>query len=436
VEQEGIQAWFDLEPEDLLGEDAASYEKVADTLDVWFDSGVTHACVLEPRKELVFPADLYLEGSDQHRGWFQSSLLSSVAMNGRAPYKGVLTHGFTVDAEGKKMSKSLGNVVLPQTVMKTLGADIIRLWVAATDYRAEMSVSDEILKRTADAYRRIRNTTRFLLANLEGFDPARDLVASEQMIALDQWAVGRAHALQQEIIQAYDEYNFHLIYQRLLNFCVADMGGFYLDVIKDRQYTTQADSLPRRSCQTAMFHIVEAMARWMSPVLSFTADEVWGFMPGERSDSVFMETWYEGLTALSQGPLDVEAWTRVIGVKTAVAKRLEMMRKEGIIGSSLDAEVELYCDAQLLAILQQLGEELRFALITSEASIAPTADASPEATETEVKGLQIAAWASEHAKCPRCWHHREDVGTDADHPELCGRCVVNVAGAGETRRFA
>ena len=436
VEQEGIQAWFDLEPEDLLGEDAASYEKVADTLDVWFDSGVTHACVLEPRKELVFPADLYLEGSDQHRGWFQSSLLSSVAMNGRAPYKGVLTHGFTVDAEGKKMSKSLGNVVLPQTVMKTLGADIIRLWVAATDYRAEMSVSDEILKRTADAYRRIRNTTRFLLANLQGFDPARDLVASEQMIALDQWAVGRAHALQQEIIQAYDEYNFHLIYQRLLNFCVADMGGFYLDVIKDRQYTTQADSLPRRSCQTAMFHIVEAMARWMAPVLSFTADEVWGFMPGERSDSVFMETWYEGLTALSQGPLDVEAWTRVIGVKTAVAKRLEMMRKEGIIGSSLDAEVELYCDAQLLAILQQLGEELRFALITSEASIAPTADASPEATETEVKGLQIAAWASEHAKCPRCWHHREDVGTDADHPELCGRCVVNVAGAGETRRFA
>ena len=235
VEQAGIQAWFDLEPGDLLGEDAAHYDKVPDTLDVWFDSGVTHACVLDPREELVRPADLYLEGSDQHRGWFQSSLLTSVAMTGHAPYKGVLTHGFTVDAEGKKMSKSLGNVVAPQTVMKTLGADIIRLWVAATDYRAEMSVSDEILKRTADAYRRIRNTTRFLLANLEGFDPARDRVEADQMIALDQWAVGRAHELQQEIVQAYEEYNFHLIYQKLLNFCVADMGGFYLDVIKDRQ---------------------------------------------------------------------------------------------------------------------------------------------------------------------------------------------------------
>ena len=436
IEQAGIQAWFDLEPEDLLGEDAAHYDKVADTLDVWFDSGVTHACVLGPRPELVFPADLYLEGSDQHRGWFQSSLLSSVAMNGRAPYKGVLTHGFTVDAEGKKMSKSLGNVVSPQTVMKTLGADIIRLWVAATDYRAEMSVSDEILKRTADAYRRIRNTTRFLLANLEGFDPAHDMVPAGEMIALDQWAVGRAHSLQQEIMQAYDEYNFHLIYQKLLNFCVADMGGFYLDVIKDRQYTTQADSLARRSCQTAMFHIVEGMVRWMAPVLSFTADEVWGFMPGERSESVFMETWYQGLFAQQQGPLDAAAWARVIEVKTAVAKQLELMRKEGIIGSSLDAEVELYCDQRLLKVLQPLGDELRFALITSEASVGPLSETSPQATATEVKGLRIAAWASEHAKCPRCWHHRVDVGADAEHPELCGRCVENVGGAGEKRSFA
>ena len=304
VEHAGIQAWFDLEPEDLLGDGAQDYDKVADTLDVWFDSGVTHACVLEQRAELVSPADLYLEGSDQHRGWFQSSLLTAVAMNGHAPYKGVLTHGFTVDADGKKMSKSLGNVVAPQAVMKTLGADIIRLWVAATDYRGEMSVSDEILKRTADAYRRIRNTVRFLLANLEGFDPARHRVAAADMIALDQWAVGRAHALQREIALAYDGYNFHLIYQKLLNFCVADLGGFYLDVIKDRQYTTQADSLARRSCQTAMFHIVEAMVRWMAPVLSFTADEIWGFMPGARAESVFMETWYEGLFLREQGPLD------------------------------------------------------------------------------------------------------------------------------------
>ena len=436
VEKEGIQAWFDLEPGDLLGEDAANYDKVPDTLDVWFDSGVTHACVLDRREELVRPADLYLEGSDQHRGWFQSSLLTSVAMTGHAPYKGVLTHGFTVDAEGKKMSKSLGNVVAPQTVMKTLGADIIRLWVAATDYRAEMSVSDEILKRTADAYRRIRNTARFLLANLEGFDPARDTVSADDMVALDQWAVGRAYDLQREITQAYEEYNFHLIYQRLLNFCVADMGGFYLDVIKDRQYTTQADSLPRRSCRTAMFHIVEAMARWMAPILSFTADEIWGFMPGQRSESVFVETWYEGLFPLRQGPLDIAAWTKLINVKMAVAKQLELMRKEGIIGSSLDAEVELYCDKPLLAVVQQLGDELRFALITSEASVAPMADVSPQAMDTELKGLKVAAWASEHAKCPRCWHHREDVGSHADHPELCGRCVDNVAGEGETRRFA
>ena len=436
VEEEGIQAWFDLEPEDLLGADAAHYDKVPDTLDVWFDSGVTHACVLDPREELTRPADLYLEGSDQHRGWFQSSLLTSVAMTGRAPYRGVLTHGFTVDAEGKKMSKSLGNVVAPQTVMKTLGADIIRLWVAATDYRAEMSVSDEILKRTADAYRRIRNTARFLLANLEGFDPVRDMVPAADMIALDQWAVGRAFDLQQEITRAYDEYNFHLIYQKLLNFCVADMGGFYLDVIKDRQYTTRADSLARRSCQTAMFHIIEAMARWMAPVLSFTADEIWGFMPGERSESVFVETWYEGLFPLQQGPLDAEAWAQLISIKTVVAKQLEMMRKEGIIGSSLDAEVELYCDEPLLGIARQLGDELRFAMITSEATVAPLAEASPEAVDTELKGLRVAAWASDNSKCPRCWHHRADVGSSTAHPELCGRCVDNVDGDGEVRRFA
>jgi isoleucyl-tRNA synthetase len=436
VEQAGIQAWFDLEPEDLLGDAAQDYDKLADTLDVWFDSGVTHACVLEPRAELVSPADLYLEGSDQHRGWFQSSLLTGVAMNGQAPYKGVLTHGFTVDADGKKMSKSLGNVVAPQAVMKTLGADIIRLWVAATDYRGEMSVSDEILKRTADAYRRIRNTVRFLLANLEGFDPARHQVDADDMIALDQWAVGRAYALQREIAVAYDDYNFHLIYQKLLNFCVADLGGFYLDVIKDRQYTTQADSLARRSCQTAMFHIVEAMVRWMAPVLSFTADEVWGFMPGARAESVFMETWYEGLSLREQGPLDAAAWRQVITVKTAVGKQLELMRKEGIIGSSLDAEVELYCDEPLLSLLASLGDELRYALITSYASVARWIDASPQAMDTEVNGLKIAAWASEHPKCTRCWHHREDVGRDTEHPELCGRCIENVAGAGEVRRFA
>jgi isoleucyl-tRNA synthetase len=436
VEQAGIQAWFDLEPEDLLGDDAAHYDKVPDTLDVWFDSGVTHACVLDPRDELQRPADLYLEGSDQHRGWFQSSLLTSVAMTGKAPYKGVLTHGFTVDANGKKMSKSLGNVVAPQQVMKTLGADIIRLWVAATDYRAEMSVSDEILKRTADAYRRIRNTNRFLLANLEGFDPAQHQVAADEMIALDRWAVGRAKALQQEITQAYEDYNFHLIYQKLLNFCVADMGGFYLDVIKDRQYTTQADSLPRRSCQTAMYHIVEAMVRWMAPVLSFTADEIWGFMPGKRTDSVFVETWYQGLFDGGEGRLNAAAWAQVLAIKTAVSKQLERMRKEGTIGSSLDAEVTLYCDDATLAVLRELADELRFVLITSYAEAMPLADAPDGAQATELAGLRVVATASAYPKCPRCWHHRADVGANADHPELCGRCVQNIEGDGEVRRFA
>jgi isoleucyl-tRNA synthetase len=273
VAESGIQAWFDMEVSDLLDSDADKYEKVPDTLDVWFDSGVTHACVLDRRDGLSSPADLYLEGSDQHRGWFQSSLLSSVAMNGKAPYKACLTHGFTVDAQGKKMSKSIGNVISPQDVMKTLGADIIRLWVAATDYRAEMSVSNEILTRTADAYRRIRNTLRFLLSNLNGFDPASNVIANDQLIELDRWVIDRANQLQADIEAAYKDYNFHVIYQKILNFCSSDLGGFYLDVIKDRQYTMAADSLGRRSCQTAMYHIAEAMVRWLAPVMSFTADE-------------------------------------------------------------------------------------------------------------------------------------------------------------------
>ena len=436
VEQDGIQAWFDLEPADILGDDAASYEKVPDTLDVWFDSGVTHACVLDRREDLKRPADLYLEGSDQHRGWFQSSLLTSVAMVGEAPYSACLTHGFTVDAQGKKMSKSLGNVISPQQVMKTLGADIIRLWVAATDYRNEMSVSDEILKRMADAYRRMRNTLRFLLSNLNGFDPAENLVAHGDMLALDQWAVDRASQLQEEIHQAYREYNFHIVYQKVLNFCVADLGGFYLDVIKDRQYTMQADSLGRRSCQTAMYHIAEGMVRWLAPVMSFTADEAWGFLPGERSESVFLETWYEGLRAMPDADQAREFWEVVMQVRSAVSKQLEGMRKEGVIGSSLDAEVELYCEERLQDTLQRLGDELRFVLIVSEARLNPLAERPADAEGTGLDGLSIVARPSEHAKCSRCWHHRKDVGSNTDHPDLCGRCVENVTGQGEPRRYA
>ena len=436
VEQEGINAWFEMEPGALLGDEADQYEKVSDTLDVWFDSGVTHACVLDKREDLHSPADLYLEGSDQHRGWFQSSLLTSVAMYGRAPYKAALTHGFVVDAEGRKMSKSLGNVILPQKVMKTLGADIIRLWVAATDYRAEMSVSDEILKRMADAYRRIRNTTRFLLANLNGFDPKIDLVRPDKMIELDRWAVSRANQLQQEIIAAYSDYQFHLIYQKIQHFCVVDMGGFYLDIIKDRQYTTQENSLARRSCQTAMYHIIEAMVRWFSPILSYTADEAWQHIPGDRSESVFLETWYDQLFELGESGLFSESdWSQIIAIRSAVSKQLEAMRKDGDIGSSLDAEVELYCDEAQLALLDKLGDELRFILITSEASVRPLTVKPDTAVETEQAGLYIEASASAYAKCDRCWHHREDVGANSEHPELCGRCVENVEGEGEIRRF-
>jgi isoleucyl-tRNA synthetase len=438
VETRGVDAWFELLPQDLIGdEEGAEYVKVSDTLDVWFDSGVTHACVLERRPELAAPADLYLEGSDQHRGWFQSSLLTSVAMTGRAPYGEVLTHGFTVDAKGEKMSKSVGNVVRPQDVQKTLGADIIRLWVAATDYRGEMRVSDEILKRTADAYRRIRNTARFLLANLNGFDPTVNLVAPAEMLELDRWAVDRTLQLQEEVVAAYRDYQFHLIYQKVHNFCAVDLGGFYLDVIKDRQYTTQADGLPRRSCQTAMYHIVEAMTRWLAPILSFTADEIWPFIPGERADSVFLADWYEGLFALdARDRFDRAFWDRVLAARVAVSRHLEAARKAGAIGSSLDAELDLWCAPALLEALRRLGDELRFVMICSNVRLHSLDQRPTQAEDTDLDGLAVQVTTCAHPKCGRCWHHREDVGADAAHPELCGRCVENVAGDGETRRYA
>jgi isoleucyl-tRNA synthetase len=437
VERAGIEAWFSLKAEDLLGDDAAQYEKVSDTLDVWFDSGVTHSCVLDHRQGLSSPADLYLEGSDQHRGWFQSSLLSSVAMKDQAPYKSVLTHGFTVDADGRKMSKSQGNVVQPQKVLKTLGADIIRLWVAATDYRGEMHVSDEILKRTADAYRRIRNTARYLLSNLFDFDPAHHRVELADMLALDRWAVDRTARLQAEIIQAYDDYQFHLIYQKVHNFCVTDLGGFYLDITKDRQYTCQADSLARRSAQTAMYHMAEALTRWLAPVLSFTADEIWRFLPGERASSVFLTTWYEGLSSLdSDNVISTHEWTQLHQVRDEVSRYLEQARKSGDIGGSLDAELDLYCNESLYASLAKLGDEARFLFITSGARVHRADQASADVIQTELEGLVgVRVSVAKTAKCVRCWHHRADVGENADHPELCGRCVDNVAGAGEVRRF-
>ncbi|NWO06172.1 MAG: isoleucine--tRNA ligase, partial [Alteromonadaceae bacterium] len=437
IETDGIDAWYELDQAELLGEDPDAYEKVTDTLDVWFDSCVSHASVLRVRETLgQFPADLYLEGCDQHRGWFQSSLKTSIAINGVAPYKQVLTHGFTVDGQGLKMSKSRGNVIAPQEVMKELGADILRLWVAATDYSGEMTVSKGILKQTADGYRRIRNTSRFLLSNLTGFDPAQHMVAPEEMIALDRWMVDKALQLQKEIHEDFGNYAFLRIYHKVYNFCESTLGGFYLDIIKDRQYTTQADSLARRSAQTALFHVAEALVRWIAPILSFTADEIWQHLPGERGDTVFYETWYEGLTELpADSELGRDYWSEMFAVKEAVNKCLEDARGRGEIKGSLTAEVELYCEGELAEKLQHLGDELRFVLITSEATVKPVS-AAEGAEQTGLEGLMVKVTPSDKPKCERCWHHREDVGQNEQYDDLCGRCVTNVEGPGETRAYA
>ena len=439
IEKEGVDAWFNLDPAELLGKDAANYDKVVDTLDVWFDSGVTHQAVLEARDYLQSPADLYLEGSDQHRGWFQSSLLTGVAINGKAPYKTALTHGFVVDAKGKKMSKSVGNTVEPQKICGSLGADILRLWVASSDYSAEMSVSDEIFKRTADSYRRIRNTSRFLLANLNGFNPATDMVKADDMLALDRWAVSHTAKLQKEIIEAYNSYNFHSIYQKLHNFCTNELGGFYLDIIKDRQYTTQENSNARRSAQTALYHIIEAMSRWLAPIVSFTAEDIASAIPGSTGESVHLKNWYTDLFELTdKDVLNHEYWNTILEVRTAVSKQLEPLRVSKTIGSSLDADVDLYVSEAIKNKLELLGDELRFVLITSAVCLYIT-DTQPDDTQAcEVAGetIWVKATASAHEKCDRCWHHQEDVGQHAEHPELCGRCVENVDGNGEQREFA
>ncbi|MGL4907372.1 MAG: class I tRNA ligase family protein, partial [Plesiomonas sp.] len=381
--------------------------------------------------------DLYLEGSDQHRGWFMSSLMISTAMKGTAPYREVLTHGFTVDGQGRKMSKSVGNVVSPQDVMNKLGGDILRLWVASTDYTAEMAVSDEILKRSADAYRRIRNTARFLLANLNGFDPKLHSVQPEDMVVLDRWAVGRAQAAQAEIMQAYEAYDFHMVVQRLMQFCSVEMGSFYLDIIKDRQYTAKTDGIARRSCQTALYHIAEALVRWMAPIMSFTADEIWNFLPGERSEFVFTEEWYQGLFGLAEGEEMNDAyWAELLKVRGDVNKVIEQARNDKKVGGALEAEVTLYADDALSNKLLALSDELRFVLLTSKAVVAPLSSAPADAVATDSKGLAITLIRSANAKCPRCWHYAADIGSVAEHPTLCGRCVTNIAGNGETRKFA
>jgi isoleucyl-tRNA synthetase len=444
VEQKGIQAWWDVDTAELLGADAEQYEKVLDTLDVWFDSGVTHYAVVDTRPEFNgAQADMYLEGSDQHRGWFQSSLISSVAMKGKAPYKEVLTHGFVVDGQGRKMSKSIGNVVAPKDVTNKLGADILRLWVASTDYTGEVAVSDEILKRSADAYRRIRNTARFFLANLNGFNPATDMIPVEEMVALDRWAVGRALAAQQEIIKAYDEYNTHAVVQRLMHFCSIEMGSFYLDVIKDRQYTAKRGSHAQRSCQTALYYIVEALVRWMAPIMSFTADEIWHAMPAKQADGqargqfVFTSEWYQGLVGLDESETFNNAfWNDIQHVRGAVNKLLENARNEKVIGGSLQAQVTLFVDDALAAKLKRLHNELRFVLLTSKAEVKSLSEKSALAQATEINGLWVEVSKVDAEKCERCWHHTDDVGTIAGHETICGRCVSNIDGDGEQRQFA
>lgn len=438
VEVSGIQAWWDLDIREVLGDEADDYMKTPDTLDVWFDSGSTHSTVVDDRPEFHGnSADMYLEGSDQHRGWFMSSLMISTAIKGKAPYREVLTHGFTVDGQGRKMSKSIGNTVSPQDVMDKLGADILRLWVASTDYTGEIAVSDEILKRAADTYRRIRNTARFFLANLNGFDPAKHQVKPEEMVTLDRWAVGRAKAAQADILKHYENYDFHNVIQRLMQFCSVEMGSFYLDIIKDRQYTAKSDSVARRSCQTALFHISEALVRWMAPVMSFTADEIWNELPGERSKYVLTEEWYTDLFGLdSSETLNDDYWAELLAVRGEVNKVLEQARTDKLLRGSLEASVTLYADKALADKLNALGNELRFVLLTSQAKVADINEAPETALASDMAGLKIAFNKADGEKCPRCWHYATDIGQVAEHAELCGRCVTNVAGNGEERKFA
>jgi len=433
IEKGGIDAWFECDAKDLI-DDADDYDKVTDVTDVWFESGVSHFCVLQQRPELYVPADLYLEGSDQHRGWFQSSLLTSLAIRGEAPFKAVLTHGYVVDAKGHKMSKSLGNTILPADVVKKLGADVLRLWAAACDHTGDVSASDEILKRSSDAYRRIRNTARFLLSNLYDFDPAKDQVAGDKLVALDAWAIQLTQQLQETIIESYHSYQFQKIYQVIHNFCSVDLGSFYLDIIKDRLYTAKTDSRARRSAQTAMYHVLEALVRWLAPILSFTAEEIWRFMPGDRQPSVLLDAWYTDFPKLKQG--SKINWGLLKQVRDEVNKVLEARRQAGDIGSALETKIVLYANPDLYCQLRKMGNELHFLLITSGSEIFPMNEADGDVSETALKQVKVKIEVLDSEKCDRCWQRCKDVGDNTSYPELCGRCVINIEGIGEERYFA
>ena len=426
IEKKGIEAWFSLDAKELLGEEAADYEKLNDTLDVWFDSGSTHFSVLKQREELAWPADLYLEGSDQHRGWFQSSMLIGCATVGRAPYKQLLTHGFVVDQNGRKMSKSLGNVVAPQEVYNEFGADILRLWTASTDYSGELAISKEILKRVTESYRRIRNTLSFLFANLSDFSPIEHAVPQDQMVEIDRYAMILARQLQERLAgDFYPRYAFHFAVKDIVAFCSEDLGAFYLDILKDRLYTTQVDSHARRSAQTALYHITRSLVLLISPILCFTGEEAWDIIGGGEEDSVLFHTWHEfpSINEKSEEAL-LKKWQAVREVREAVTAAIEPLRADKSVGSSLQAEVAITAPDALAGYLKALGEELRFALLVSEVSVAKGDE------------LTVAAKVSGGEKCERCWHYTDDVGSVAAHPTLCARCAENVSGKGETRHYA
>lgn len=446
VEQQGIEAWFSLDGAAFLAQHAPAgaeqYKKVTDTLDVWFDSGATHYAVVRSAQHPSLSAaanvreaahqpvaDLYLEGSDQHRGWFQSSLLTGCAIDGNAPYKALLTHGFVVDGAGHKMSKSKGNVVAPQKVMDTYGADILRLWVASTDYSGELTISDEILKRVADGYRRIRNTLRFLLSNLADFDASKDLLPVEQWLEIDRYALHLTQQLQAGILADYDKYEFHLAVQKFVGFCSEDLGGFYLDILKDRLYTSGETSQARRAAQSALHHITHAMMRLMAPILSFTADEIWQTLGLDTVATVFEEDWY-ALPAHNLSETDINKWWDIRNVRGFAYKAIEEKRGQGQVGSSLQAEIEIFAENSTFDSLNALKDDLRFVFITSKAKVIyrePTKQAAP---------LMFNVVSSAHQKCERCWHYRADVGSDPAHPTICGRCVSNLFGSGEVRKYA
>ncbi len=423
VEKGGIEAWFAASCEDF-GVDPAKYRKITDTVDVWFDSGTTHFTVLRGLAGQKWPADLYLEGSDQHRGWFQSSLLTGCAMEGRAPYDALLTHGFVVDGQGRKMSKSLGNVIAPRKVADTLGAEIIRLWVASADYSGELYISDEILKRVVESYRRIRNTLRFLLANTADFDPANDLLPPAEWVEIDRYALAMTREMAEACAADYARFEFHLVTQRLQTFCSEDLGAFWLDILKDRLYTTCRDSRARRSAQSALHHVTQALLRLMAPILSFTAEEAWAVLHPGREESVFFHTWIDVLPAQAGETALSAKWRRLREIRATVQREIEGLRKSGAIGSSLQAEIEIAAPEGDRLLLETLGEDLRFVLITSTAKV-----------ETG-EALAVRVTPSESAKCERCWHYREEVGADPRHKTLCGRCISNIEGPGETRRHA